>query len=1247
MGILIWPYFVHCKIENLRKRFFIVFAFSFLATLKILAQSGGSSNLEFIENKGQWDKRVAFKADIGTGSFFLQKKGFTVLLHNPDDLMRAHQGHHGLGAKEEQPVTGGPKKALSESMKSIATSNNNGFVIRSHAYTVSFAGANEDVEIVPDKPLPTYNNYFIGNDSSKWASHCRVFQGVTYKNIYPNIDLRYYTNNGVLKYDLIVHPGGDPEKIIMQYQGADQLKIKSNQLLVKTSLGEQKELEPLSYQLNQSGRSEVGCKFFKSSENTIRFKINKWDPEATLVIDPTLVFSTFTGSTITDWGFTATYGPDGSLYSGGIVAGEGFPVSPGSFQTHWKGGGGRGPWDIGIMKFNPKGSQRVYATYLGGSSSEYPHSLVVDEQGNLVVFGRTSSPDFPTTASAGPGGGRDIIVTKFNAAGTNIIGSLRIGGKGDDGVNIDDQDESGASLTTESLIRNYGDWSRGEVILDASNNIYVASCTQSDDFPIVGSVFQPNFAGGGPYHQDGVILKINPNCNALIFSSYLGGSNDDAALVMDLSPTTGDIYVGGATVSSNMPGINANSMQKTLQGNIDGFVSVISNDGSTLKATTYVGTSGYNMVYGVKFDKYGFPYIMGTTTGDWKIVNAAWGNVGAKQFIAKLQPDLSAIVYTTTFGTAGASLPNISPVAFLVDRCENVYVSGWGSFYVYDDGKPDPYSLSGTSGMPVSPTAIKPFTDGRDFYFIVINRDAASLLYATFFGQQDPPNNTSSLSEHVDGGTSRYDKNGVIYQAICANCDTKPSIVFPTTPGVWSPLNGARSSGGCNLAAVKISFNFAGVSANIKSLINGQYDSMGCVPLAVTLEDTIRNAKTYIWNFGDGTPDSLTTAYSVVHTYTNTGTYLVRLIAIDSSTCNISDTVYKHIIVRNDKAYLDFAAIKQLPCEALSYQFVNNSIPPVGKPFTDSSFVWDFGDGTQRVITGPGAITHSFAAAGTYKVRLVLVDTNYCNYPDSAVLSLSVSPLVKARFITLAVGCVPYTANFNNTSLGGQQFFWDFGDGSTSTDANPTHFYPTIGSYTVSLKVIDSNTCNIVDSTSSTITVSGRPKALFTTTPVPPQPNTLTIFYNNSTGGVLYKWLFGDGDSAVKANTDTVGHQYNQTGTFNACLIVYNKNFCTDTFCLPVETIVNPLLDIPNAFTPGRFGENGVVRVRGFGIAKMTFRIYNRWGQKVFESANPTIGWDGTFNGVLQPADVYAYTLEAELVDGQKVHRKGDITLIR
>jgi gliding motility-associated-like protein len=263
------------------------------------------------------------------------------------------------------------------------------------------------------------------------------------------------------------------------------------------------------------------------------------------------------------------------------------------------------------------------------------------------------------------------------------------------------------------------------------------------------------------------------------------------------------------------------------------------------------------------------------------------------------------------------------------------------------------------------------------------------------------------------------------------------------------------------------------------------------------------------------------------------------------------------------------------------------------------------------------------------------------------VLELRINPLVEARILTPGVGCVPYEAFFENTSLAGQTFFWDFGDGSTSTDVNPTHLYPNTGTYVVKLVAVDPSTCNLIDSTTTTIVVSDRPTANFTVGPVPPEVNKPTVFFNGSIGGVRYKYLFGDGDSTIKTNMDTVHHQYNATGTYEACLVTFNAAGCTDTTCLPVDAIIVPLLDVPNAFTPGKFGRNSVVRVEGFGIARMTFRIYNRWGQKVFETADRKFGWDGTYKGQIQPMDVYAYTLDVDFTDGTKARKTGDITLIR
>src|SRR4030095_16026346 len=191
----------------------------------------------------------------------------------------------------------------------------------------------------------------------------------------------------------------------------------------------------------------------------------------------------------------------------------------------------------------------------------------------------------------------DIVVTKFNATGTALIGSKKIGGAGDDGVNI-------ATESYSSLQQNYGDNGRSEVIVDGGGNIYVALCTRSTDFPVTGGAFQTS-AGGA---QDAVVLKFNPAIAALSFASYLGGNGDDAGYVLSLA-ANGGIYVGGGTASTNFPGTSAGVIASSNQGGIDGFVSIITNNGNAIIRSTYLGTSAADQVYGVQFDKFGFPYV--------------------------------------------------------------------------------------------------------------------------------------------------------------------------------------------------------------------------------------------------------------------------------------------------------------------------------------------------------------------------------------------------------------------------------------------------------------------------------------------------------------------------------------------------------------------------------------------------------------------------------------------------------------
>ncbi|MFZ1529724.1 MAG: PKD domain-containing protein [Ferruginibacter sp.] len=1176
--------------------------------------------MEFVENKGQWHTNAKFRADFATGAVFLEDEGFTVMLHNEQDVQALSAILHG---KEEtinrQPL---PEK----------------FVFHSFAYKVKLLGATANSKQIAGKQLAASNNYFIGGDQANWASDCKIFQAVTYENIYPNIDLRYYSSSGHLKYDFIVRPGGNPNAIALRYDGPE-LSIKDRELQIKTPVGTVRELYPYTYQSAGGRTAEISCKYILK-DNVVTFQVKNYNFKETLVIDPSVIFSTFSGSSAQNWGYTATPGPDGSLYGGGIVFGGGYPVTSGAFDQTYNNGepeGAYNGYDIGITKFSAGSGSRVFSTYIGGSGNEQPHSLVCDAQGNLYIAGRTSSVNFPLKRGqadiTGSRGGSDIFAVKLNTTGSVLLGSMVIGGSENDGINI--RAKYVGTRGAESLRRNYGDDARSEIILDPAGNVFVASCTQSSNFPVVGSSIQTRFGGG---LQDGVILKFNAALTSVLFSTYFGGNDNDACFVAGVNPSDGNLYIGGATASSTgLPGDKTGVVNPTYQGGIaDGFVTILRNDGSAVIKTSYFGTGGIDLVYGLKFDRKGFPYIMGTSTGSWTVLNAAYSNPGAKQFISKLRPDLTGFIYSTVFGTAAAQ-PNISPIAFLVDRCENVYVSGWGGgINVFQD-----YSNGTTANLPIKdPLRGVPAPDGKDFYFFVLEKNAGSQLFGSHFGKSG---GSESVGEHVDGGTSRFDENGVIYQAICAEC--QGSGAFPVTAGAYSCAN----TGGYNLAVIKIEMNFAGVGSNVQSSVGGiKNDTTICVGGRVDFTDSLMKGKKYYWDFADN-PNryDTTTVPSSFHVFNTAGNFRVMLISEDSTTCNIRDTSYITIRVGTIRATAGFQWRKLDPCESLTVQFTNTSTS-LSNNFNPQTFTWDFGDGSAPLVTDfPGNPVHIYQAPGNYTVILTINDSYFCNSPVSDTQLVRLNSRVQAAFSTAAVGCAPYTASFTNNSLAGTDFKWEYGDGQFSTNASAvhTHLYTQPGTYNVRLIATDLSTCNKIDTSDwFSIRVSPKPRALATWAPNPPQVNTPTNFTNQSTGAIRYLWNFGDGESSTQINPS---HQYNETKTFDAELIAYNADGCTDTFALRPQALIEPLLDVPNAFTPGKFGVNAFIDVRGFGIVKMDWKIYNRWGQMIYHSTDRKRGWDGTYKGKLQPMDVYTYTLDAEFSDGVKLRKTGDITLLR
>jgi gliding motility-associated-like protein len=1197
----------------------IIYRFLFLVFTFLLG-TNAFAQMEFVQNKGQWNSKVNYKGDFNTGAFFLENKGFTVLLNKPDDVRKLAEIAHGTRISKTNPKED--------------------FVFHSFAYNVSFLGATTNAERIPDKPLPTYNNYFIGNDKTKWAGDCKIYTAVTYKNIYPNIDVRYYSTQNKLKYDFIVHPGGNPAAIALRYDGGVQLSVKNKALIIGTTVGEVIELEPYSYQTNANAKADVTTKYV-IKDNVVSFVVNKYDPTATLIIDPQLIFSSFTGSVSDNWGYTATPGADGSFFAGGVAFDNGYPTTLGAFQTTYQGstpGSYATGYDISIFKFSANGRLRMYATYLGGADAEQPHSMIADAAGNLVIAGRSNSPNYPLlTTIPATGSNYDIVITKLNATGTALIGSVKIGGAANDGVNIADK----ALINGDtSLRRNYGNDAKSEVILDNTNNVILASCTQSNNFPVFAAV-QPVLGG----RQDGVILKLTPNLSSFIFSTYYGGVEDDACFVAALHPLNNNLYIGGATKSSNLPGNTSGTISSSYIGNIDGFVTQLQPNGSSIIKTTYIGTSQVDFVYGLKFDKFGYPYIMGTTTGNWQVVNALFSVPNSKQFIAKLQPNLSAYIYSTNFGT-DAPTPNISPIAFLVDRCENVYVSGWGGSV--NSG----YSNSGTTGLQeVDQIPNLPAADGSDFYFFVLKKDAQSQLFGSHFGQD------GGVGDHVDGGTSRFDANGVIYQAICANCFSS-GITFPTYPPApnspWSTIN---PSPNCNLAAVKIDMNFAGVATTIQSSIAGVLnDTLGCTPVTVFFKDTLQKGVKYFWNFNSiafpNAVDAVTTHPDTAHLFLTTGIYRVRLISEDSSTCNIRDTSYINIEIADRIVTPTFTFQKIGLCNSTTYEFTNTSFPSDATVFNSKSFVWDYDDGSPKDTANKTPVRlHTFPGPGTYFVKLTAIDERFCNTPKTDTQRVVIITNVKAIPVQLPGGCSPYIPTFQNNSLNGVTYVWEFVNAATgsiigtSTDFAPTFTFANEGTYRYRLIARNAATCNLADTSAYvSFSVLKSPIAKFDWTPKPIEAEELVKFINLSSFATAYLWNFGDTSTSTLFEPT---HIYAKKGIYNVSLTAFNTSVCAQTIVEPVIVVASQLLDVPNAFTPGKFGTNSVVYVRGYGIGKMDWRIYNRWGEVVFTSTNKKEGWDGFYKGKLQPMDVYTYTLDVEFVDGQKTRKTGDISLLR
>jgi len=489
-----------------------------------------------------------------------------------------------------------------------------------------------------------------------------------------------------------------------------------------------------------------------------------------------------------------------------------------------------------------------------------------------------------------------------------------------------------------------------------------------------------------------------------------------------------EIFVTGGTTSNNLP--TSGGLHPTPRGFIDGFIFRLSNDGQVLMNGTYIGTSAADQSYMVQTDKKGFVYVLGQSQGSYPIVNAPYAVNNSYQFIHKLNATLDTTIFSTQIGS-GRSLIDLVPTAFLVNDCENIFVSGWGGAVNYYGTN----SQGGTTQyLPTTPTAVQKHSDGSDFYLMVLKKDVQDILYATFFGG-------NGELEHVDGGTSRFDKRGIVYQSVCGGCGGTSR--FPVTPNPHSASNNATDGGRCNNAVFKFDLS------NLKADFDVD-TTMDCGISPVLFTNKSIGGSSFIWDLGDG--NSSTSAGSFTHTYPP-GTYTVQLIAIDETTCIGRDTMEKIIRV-HELPQPQLALDTVIICKGDTAQLNSVNSPGYTYLWSPPQYL------TSTSIHNPKA----FPPVSQY-YRLHIKDTiTQCENTDS-VLVMIVNAYADTRWENIT-GCSGKAAvrvkNYSDKE--GFTYVWDFGDGTSLTTDNQevTHTYDEFGNYIVTV-VVSNQSCSITD----------------------------------------------------------------------------------------------------------------------------------------------------------------------------------------
>ena len=691
---------------------------------------------------------------------------------------------------------------------------------------MALANASPDARPSGSVELPGTANYFVGNEPSRWRTNVPLFAKVETRDVYPGIDLVYYGSQRQLEYDFVVAPGANPNAIALRFEPQAELRIaESGELVVDAPGGGIRFHQPVVYQeANEPSRrrESIAGRYILLPGNEVGFEVGRYDRSRTLIIDPVLSFSTYLAGSTTEAAGGVALDSAGNAYVIGTTYSTDFPVTAGAFQSTC----GRidypcnptvgGISEAFVSKLAPSGSL-IYSTYLGGGLGTQGFAIAVDASGNAYVTGSTTSQDFPITLGAfqaqcrtSPGSPcASAFVTKLNPAGSALVYSTYLGG---------------------TPAQNSPDQGRG-IGVDSSGNALVGGVAGSLDFPTTPGALQTTAT---PYNSHGFVTKLNPAGTALVYSTYLGGTNIDTVTGIAVD-ATGNAYVAGRTDSLDFPTLSAYQAGSYNGNSSQAFVSKFSPTGA-LAYSTYLGGSDMALATGIAIDSTGAAYVTG---------NAALGqgfpltqgtlvstDSGGGAFVTKVHPQGCALLYSTFLPVTPSQATTGIALDSAADAYVGVQVSG-GVFPLVNTLEPP---LFGSFVTEIDPkgAAVLFSTDFAPITGIAV--DAAGGIYVT--GTTNAPDFPVASALEPTCPSCENHGTGVFVSKIGLGQPppvtlTRPSLTFAARPVNYCCDPEVQSVGLMNNLSTPLAISAVNISG--ASFSSATYGSSNPIPCTGTI----------------------------------------------------------------------------------------------------------------------------------------------------------------------------------------------------------------------------------------------------------------------------------------------------------------------------------------------------------------------------------------------------------------------------